>query len=1299
VAPRKFVLKLLTSELSGEGMILANPSSVEPCIFKKRVRNNPCRWWLLTVSVLAALAQVALAAPVTVPDFSFEDSVIGTPGGTAGLSTNWSSAGGSYVQNITNSLFTSSTLPAPADGTNFLVEQIGGSLSYVWQDLGPLQSNMTYSLTVGVSQFLDGSAAGKGFIALVNGANPFGTILAATPVDATLVATNSFTNSVVTFSTPYNASGDLTVLLAGTNAGLLPLDNVRLDATPLPQAATALLPSLTTDLGTTLSSPSNAIYIGTPLTLGEVPAGAPPFSYQWQTDNGTGGATFSPVSGANASNYVVDTSALSATVKYRVVVTNSLGSSTSPPVSLTALTGPPVIVIDTQPASALSTVGGSLGFFAVVDGTRPLFYRWQFNGADIANATNATLILTNLQLTDAGSYSLVVSNAQSTTSSTAASLSVNPVPPATNAVPGVIVALDAELGPGGTVDFKPTWPLATNSLIAGQLPSSSVGSFQVGGTGDSQVLTDGRFGILHPAGTSSPDVATCGNQNSAAAQLVTYTLPSSPNGWDITNIVVYGGWSDAGRDQQSYNVLVATFAAPSSFLGIASVNYQPTDTAGVQSATRASVFETNGGPLAKNAAALQLNFNILQPGWNENNYEGYAEIQVFGTPSPPRPVLTADTLPVTGVADASDSVTFTAGFSSTAPLHYQWLVNTGAGPVPIAGGTNTTLTLTDLQLSDSGAYSCMASNSFGVVSSTPNSFTVTNAPIPDANGVLELPANQTGYGGTRFTPTWAIAPGSVIGGVLPAAYNGNFQQENAGGVSALTDGSFGAVGQNNDDGAATAGNSGGQTLVYILPGSTNGWDLTNIVVYGGWSDGGRDEQAYTINYSTITDPTTFVPLTSFDYLPQPPSGVPTTTRVAFTSGTASRFLATNVAALEFDFTTPNGGGENGYQGYNEIALYGTRSAPVSYTLAPTLVEDIEPVQAAEVVGGQATFEAAFASSQPLSYQWQLNSSNIPGATNASLTLNNVQLTDSGVYGVIASNSLGTATSSTSGFNVNPVATPTNGLVISSAFQISATGTVYPALFPTWTIRPGDLLAGKSPSIVGSGNFANGGAGGVPKLTDGSLSMANGLLSSFASGGTGGSGTTVTYQLASGGVGVTVNEIVTYAGWQDGGRDQQHYTVYYSTVASPTNFIALASVSYDPTVSGDGVPSNLPIENKVTIASSTGAPLAMNVAALEFDFTNPGGENGWSGYSELAAYGQAAGLEVHSMLLPGGNLALFGAGGIPGGTYTWLTSTNVATLRSTWLTTITGTFDSSGAFSNAIPIQTSERARFYLLRMP
>ncbi len=654
-------------------MILVNPSSVENRIFKKPVWNNPCRWWLLPVSVLAALAQVALAAPVTVPDFSFEDSVISTSGGTAGLSTNWSSAGSSYVQNITNSLFTSSTLPTPADGTNFLVEQINGALSYVYQDLGPLQSNMTYTLTVAVGQFLDGSAAGQGFIALVNGANPFGTILAATPVDAALVATNSFTNSVVTFSTPYNASGDLTVLLEGTNTGLLPLDNVRLDATPLPQAATALLPSVTTDLGTALSSPSNQIYIGTPLTLGEVPAGAPPFSYQWQTDNGTGGATFSPVSGANGSNYVVNTSVWSAnaTVEYRVVVTNSLGSSTSPPVSLTALTGPPVIVTDTQPASALNTVGGSIGFFAVVDGTRPLFYQWQFNGSDIPNATNATLILSNLQSTDAGSYSLVVSNAlspTSTISSTLASLIVNPVPPATNAVPGVIVAVDAELGPGGAVDFRPTWPFATNSLIADQLPSSSVGSFQVGGAGGSQVLTDGRFGILHPAGTTSPDVATCGNQNSAAAQVVTYALPSSPTGWDITNIVVYGGWSDASHDQQSYSVLASTFAAPSSFLGIASVNYLPTDTAGVQSATRASIFETDGSPLAKNASALQFNFNILQPGWNENNYEGYAEIQVFGTAAPPRPVLTADTLPVTGVADASDSATFTAGFGNARAL-------------------------------------------------------------------------------------------------------------------------------------------------------------------------------------------------------------------------------------------------------------------------------------------------------------------------------------------------------------------------------------------------------------------------------------------------------------------------------------------------------------------------------------------------------------------------------------------------------------------------------------------------------
>ncbi len=65
----------------------------------------------------------------------------------------------------------------------------------------------------------------------------------------------------------------------------------------------------------------------------------------------------------------------------------------------------------------------------------------------------------------------------------------------------------------------------------------------------------------------------------------------------------------------------------------------------------------------------------------------------------------------------------------------------------------------------------------------------------------------------------------------------------------------------------------------------------------------------------------------------------------------------------------------------------------------------------------------------------------------------------------------------------------------------------------------------------------------------------------------------------------------------------------------------------------------------------------------------------------------------------GNLILTGTGGVAGTGYTWLTATNVAAPAAAWTTNNTGTFDSAGAFSNAIPVSTTEPVRFFRLRTP
>ena len=71
-----------------------------------------------------------------------------------------------------------------------------------------------------------------------------------------------------------------------------------------------------------------------------------------------------------------------------------------------ALLGP---IITMQPMAQTFTLGGDVTLSVGTVGTA-LSYQWQFNGANIPGATNSTLNLANLSLTNAGAYRVMVSN-------------------------------------------------------------------------------------------------------------------------------------------------------------------------------------------------------------------------------------------------------------------------------------------------------------------------------------------------------------------------------------------------------------------------------------------------------------------------------------------------------------------------------------------------------------------------------------------------------------------------------------------------------------------------------------------------------------------------------------------------------------------------------------------------------------------------------------------------------------------------------------------------------------------------
>ncbi len=96
-----------------------------------------------------------------------------------------------------------------------------------------------------------------------------------------------------------------------------------------------------------------------------------------------------------------------------------------------ALSGmrPDAPVILTSPSSIALARGQTAQFTVVATGTEPLAYQWYRNALTaLADATNSTLVLPNVQPTDEGSYSVVVTNAAGSARSQAAILTILDAP-------------------------------------------------------------------------------------------------------------------------------------------------------------------------------------------------------------------------------------------------------------------------------------------------------------------------------------------------------------------------------------------------------------------------------------------------------------------------------------------------------------------------------------------------------------------------------------------------------------------------------------------------------------------------------------------------------------------------------------------------------------------------------------------------------------------------------------------------------------------------------------------------------
>lgn len=95
---------------------------------------------------------------------------------------------------------------------------------------------------------------------------------------------------------------------------------------------------------------------------------------------------------------------------------------TSAPVNITV--NPLGPSITSQPQSRSVIAGTNVTFSVSVSGSAPFTYRWRLNGTNLAGAISSSLSLNNVQPSQAGGYSVVVSNAAGTATSSTANLAV-----------------------------------------------------------------------------------------------------------------------------------------------------------------------------------------------------------------------------------------------------------------------------------------------------------------------------------------------------------------------------------------------------------------------------------------------------------------------------------------------------------------------------------------------------------------------------------------------------------------------------------------------------------------------------------------------------------------------------------------------------------------------------------------------------------------------------------------------------------------------------------------------------------
>jgi len=668
---------------------------------------------------------------------------------------------------------------------------------------------------------------------------------------------------------------------------------------------------------------------------------------------------------------------------------------------------PPGPAITNQPVS-LGTLAGKpaiLSVGATSSSGTPLQYQWQaaavgggtytnlVNGGAISGVTSNVLTIAGVTTNWALSYQVIVSNSLGSVTSSPAVLTLYP---ASILINGVLGASATQTGAAVLGSPGDAW----NAITATTGTLVNAASNLVGGVGftlnnSGQFYTDTGGSAMDAATTPLMEGYAFGYNASGYSPTVTVSFTGLTAYLNSSfTLVVYAAGDTSGQGA-SLNLTGATGGNTASTLTTSATSRQISAGVGV-------AYQTFTGTLTAGTLSLVA---------TENAGQSFAAVNGFQLQLGPLPDPRISTQPVSQTTLPGGSVSFSAAASGTAPFTYQWqaglagvytnLANGPSNGATISGANSNVLTLANVTADQALDYVVIVTNSVGSVTSAPALLTVaTNGQNFIVNGSFES-VNPSVTSDT-YTVSFGTLPDNVATGwtLATSAVNNGYDGIAAasGRLSnkAIEDGTNAVFIQGSGSISQTVTLPAGIFTLQFYAMARAGADGVNPIMVSL----GSSTWTATPGNSAQTDISDW---TLYSY--------------TFSVATAGAYT------LQFAGTLPYGVSGDHTTYIDNVSLV------TSSVIPPAIIS--EPDVNQMVYAGQTAQFTVQATGVPdPTYQWQVgtngvymnltNGGRISGATNATLTISNVNFGDPTNYIVTVTNGGGATNSAPASLTVLPL---------------------------------------------------------------------------------------------------------------------------------------------------------------------------------------------------------------------------------------------------------------------------------------